>query len=308
MITYITRSYIHIALFKGGIVELPFPKAIDYHKPGKPLVPNCYGIFYSLPSVCYWYILSFLGTMGLFKLEREALALATSVLFGSTMGLFDDMINLRWRYKALLPVFTALPYMVLKPSDRTTIVLLLVGIIDLGSLFFVLLVPIMVTVVTNTYNQLGGLNGLESLLGLVILTGLSFASGNFILTIIPIVCLVFLAYLSYTGRAFIGNVGTFSIGLTLAVYSILMNLKLFLLVSLIPHMVNSLLILFSNYLLRDRADTLIDDSGHLYSQKIRSLRTLILNRKRMTEHQIVLIISLMTAIFTLLAFLIAWIF
>ena len=161
----------------------------------------------------------------------------------------------------------------------------------------------MVTVTTNTYNQLGGLNGLESLPGLVILVGLSTVSNNITLTIVPILCLLFLGYLSYTGKAFIGNVGSFSIGLTLAVYSILMNLKLFLLVSLTPYIINSLIILFSNYILEDRANTLMDEAGYLYSEKARSLRTLILSRKPMTEHQVVLVITLITAFFTFLAFL-----
>ncbi|MEE8323537.1 MAG: hypothetical protein V3R57_07940 [Candidatus Bathyarchaeia archaeon] len=276
---------------------MPFPKAMDYHKRGKPLVPNCYGIFYAIISVCYWYVLSFVGVMA-----DNALALATSVLFGSTMGLLDDMINLRWRYKAFLPVFAALPYMVLMPSDRTTIEFLLIGVIDLGSLFFLLLVPILVTVVTNSYNQLGGLNGLESLPGLIILVGLSIASNDITLTIVPMLCLVFLGYLSYTGKAFVGNVGSFSIGLTLAVYSILVNLKLFLLVALVPYVVNSVLILFSSYILHDRADTLMDDSGLLYAVKARSLRTLILSRKSMTEHQAVLVLTLITGVFTVLAF------
>lgn len=276
---------------------MPFPKAMDYHKRGKPLVPNCYGIFYAIISVCYWYVLSFVGVMA-----DNALALATSVLFGSTMGLLDDMINLRWRYKAFLPVFAALPYMVLMPSDRTTIEFLLIGVIDLGSLFFLLLVPILVTVVTNSYNQLGGLNGLETLPGLIVLIGLSIASNDITLTIVPMLCLVFLGYLSYTGKAFVGNVGSFSIGLTLAVYSILVNLKLFLLVALVPYVVNSVLILFSSYILHDRADTLMDDSGLLYAVKARSLRTLILSRKSMTEHQAVLVLTLITGVFTVLAF------
>jgi UDP-N-acetylglucosamine--dolichyl-phosphate N-acetylglucosaminephosphotransferase len=276
---------------------MPFPKAMDYHKRGKPLVPNCYGIFYAIISVCYWYVLSFVGVMA-----DNALALATSVLFGSTMGLLDDMINLRWRYKAFLPVFAALPYMVLMPSDRTTIEFLLIGVIDLGSLFFLLLVPILVTVVTNSYNQLGGLNGLETLPGLIVLIGLSIASNDITLTIVPMLCLVFLGYLSYTGKAFVGNVGSFSIGLTLAVYSILVNLKLFLLVALVPYVVNSVLILFSSYILHDRADTLMDDSGLLYAVKARSLRTLILSRKSMTEHQAVLVLTLIIGVFTVLAF------
>ncbi len=279
---------------------MPFPKVIDYHKPEKPLVPSCYGILYALISVCYWYVLSFIGIK-----ESEALALATSVLFGSTMGLFDDMTNLRWRYKAILPIFTALPYMVLKPSDRTAISLLLVGVVDFGSLFFILLVPLMMTIVTNTYNQLGGLNGLETLPGLIILIGLSLVSREYVLTIIPIICLIYLGYLSFTGTAFIGNVGSFSIGLTLVVYAILANIKLFLIISLIPHLVNSILILFSNYILHDRASTLLDEKRVvLYAERVRSLRTLIIKYKKMPEHHVVILITSTTAIFTGIAYLI----
>lgn len=281
---------------------MPFPKAIDYHKPSKPLIPNCYGIFYALISVCYWFILSFVGIM-----EREALALATSVLFGSTMGLFDDMVDLPWRYKAILPVFAALPYMVLKTSDRTTIALLLFGTLDFGVLFFIILVPLIVTVTTNTFNQLGGLNGLESLSGLIMLVGLTMGSRNLVLAIVPIFCLMVLGYLSYSGRAFIGNVGTFSIGLTLAVYAILFNIKLVLLITLIPHIINSILILFSNYILHDKAETFIDDGRLLYSHRARSLRTLILHYKRMKEHQVVLVICLIIGFFVVLGLAVEWV-
>jgi UDP-N-acetylglucosamine--dolichyl-phosphate N-acetylglucosaminephosphotransferase len=275
-----------------------FPKVKDFHKPGKPLVPNCYGIFYVLISVCYWFILAFLGVM-----ETEAIALTSSVLFGSTMGLFDDVVDLRWRYKAILPVFAALPYMVLQPSDRTAISLLLIGIVRLGELFFIVLVPLIVTVTTNVYNQLGGLNGLESLTGLIILVGLTMASkngGNVILSIVPILCLVVLGYISYRGKAFIGNIGSFSIGLTLAVYATLMNVKSTLLISLIPLIFNALLILYSNYILHDKADTEMDQNGLLYSKRIRSLRTLILYFKRMNEHQTVIVICGIITVFTIL--------
>ncbi len=276
---------------------MPFPKTKDYHKLGQPLVPNCYGIFYALISVCYWFALSFTGIM-----KDEALALSTSVLFGSTMGLFDDMVDLPWRYKAILPIFAALPYVVLNPSERFTINLPFLGIVNLGPRFFMLLVPVIVTVTTNTYNQLGGLNGLESFSGLIILTGLTFASGTFVLMLVPAICLAALGYLSYNGRLFIGNVGTFSIGLTLAIYAILMNLKLFLLISLSPFILNSVLILFSGFILHEKANTFLDENGLLYTHKARSLRTVILHYNRLSEHQTVIIICSIVALFTAFAF------
>lgn len=275
---------------------MPFPKVQDQHKPGKPLVPNCYGIFYVIPSVCYWFILVFLGID-----EQRSLALATSVLFGSTMGLFDDLVDLPWRYKAILPIFASLPYMVLRPSDRTTIYSLLTGVIELGALFFLLLVPLITTVTVNTYNQLGGLNGLEAISGLIILCGLMAVSSNPILLGIPIVALAVLSYLSFRGIAFIGNVGSFSVGLTMAVYSILLNLKFFLLISLIPFILNSVLILFSAFFLHERADTLMDDKGRLYSKSVRSLRTLILRNRHMNEQRTVIVLCALVALCVVLS-------
>jgi len=281
---------------------MPFPKVKDFHKPGQPLVPNAYGIFYALISVCYWFILSFLDIY-----PREALALATSVLFGSTMGLVDDMIDLRWRYKAVLPIFASLPYMALRPTGRTAILLPFIGVVQLDNLFFQLLVPAIVTVTTNTYNQLGGLNGLESLTGLIVLTGLAVVTQNLILTIVPLLCLAWLGYLGFTGKAFIGNVGTFSVGLTLAVYAVLMNVKLVLLISLIPFILNSVLILFSNYILKDKAETMLDEKGLLYSHQVRSLRTLILHDNSMSERRAVLIICALVVMSAVSALITHWI-
>jgi len=279
---------------------LPFPKVIDEHKLGKPLVANGYGIYYVVACVCYWFILVFLEIH-----QKQAQSMAISVLFGSTMGLFDDMADLRWRYKAILPVFAALPYVVLAPFQRTTISIL--GFpIELGGAFLLVLVPLMVTVVTNSYNQLGGLNGLEAGSGLIVLFGLTLVSGDWILLSLPIAVLGILTYLSYRGRAFIGNVGSFSVGLTLAVASIIYNLKLMLFICLLPFIANSIMILYSNYIIHDRATTLIDGDGRLYAEKVRSLRTLLLRHRHMNEHDAVLAIYLVVALFVVIGALVQW--
>jgi UDP-N-acetylglucosamine--dolichyl-phosphate N-acetylglucosaminephosphotransferase len=277
---------------------MPFPKAVDEHKPGKPLVPNGYGIYYALVCVCFWFVLVFFDIRG-----RSALLLATSVLFGSTMGLFDDFADLRWRYKAVLPVFAALPYVVLGPTQRTTVAIF-GGSMNLGGAFLLIFVPVMVTIVTNSYNQLGGLNGLEAGSGLAVLCGIAIVSSDWALLGIPILVLALLTYLSFTGRAFIGNIGSFSVGLTLAVASIVENLKLMLLICMLPFILNSLLILYSSYILHDRAITRVDEGGRLYSDKIRSLRTLLLRYRRMTEREAVIALNLIVVSFVILGVLI----
>ncbi len=278
---------------------MKFPKAIDYHKPGHPKVPNAMGIFYSISSVINWFVLIFFGIEG-----QRPLALATSVLFGSNMGLFDDMVDLKWRYKAILPVFAALPFMVLRPSDRTTINLLFGGTLDLGELFFILLVPIFVTVVVNSYNQLGGLNGLEVIPGIIILLALALVSGNPVLLTIPIISLLILGYFALTGKAFIGNVGSFSIGITIAIYAVLLNLKFFVIIAMLPFFLNSVMILFSRFFLKQTAETGIRKDGLLYATDIRSIRTLLLRLKPMREREAVLVLSLIVLVFTIISYLI----
>lgn len=231
--------------------------------------------------------------------------LATSVLFGSTTGLFDDFADLRWRYKAVLPVFAALPYVVLGSTQRTTVAIF-GGSINLGGAFLLIFVPVMVTIVTNSYNQLGGLNGLEAGSGLVVLCGIAIVSSDWVLLGFPILVLALLAYLSFTGRAFIGNVGSFSVGLTLAVASITENLKLMLSICMLPFILNSILILYSNYILRDRAITHIGDDGRLYADKIRSLRTLLLRYRHMTEKEAVIALNLIVLSFVVVGVLVQW--
>ena len=40
-----------------------------------------------------------------------ALTLAVCILFGGFMGLLDDFMDLKWRYKAFMPLIAALPLM-----------------------------------------------------------------------------------------------------------------------------------------------------------------------------------------------------
>ena len=279
---------------------MPFPKAVDEHKPGKPLVPDEYGIYYSLACVCFWFILVFFDVH-----EGFALSLATSVLFGSTMGLFDDVANLRWRYKAILPVFAALPYVVLGPTERTT-VSIFGGSINLGGAFLLVLVPLMVTVVTNSYNMLGGLNGLEAGSGVIILCGIAIVSSDWILLAVPILVLAVLTYISFTGKAFIGNVGSFSVGLTLAVISVIDNLKLMLFICMLPLIANSIIILYSNHVLRDRAVTRIDKRGRLYATRVRSLRTLLLCYRHMSEKRTVIVMYSIILCFVIIGAIVEW--
>jgi UDP-N-acetylmuramyl pentapeptide phosphotransferase/UDP-N-acetylglucosamine-1-phosphate transferase len=163
------------------------------------------------------------------------------------------------------------------------------------------LVPIFITGVTNTVNQLGGLNGLEATSGIILLIGLEVANRDFVLLTPPLIILLILAYVSFTGKAFLGNTGSFAIGLTASVYAILFSLKLMLIIALAPFILNSLLILFSRFFLNSLPTTSMDENGRLSSDKIRSLRSLILKIKPMKEREAVAVTCGIIAIFVALA-------
>lgn len=244
-----------------------FPKVPDHHKPGRPLVPNGLGIIYVLASSVYLFLLHYFDFEG-------ALALAVCVLFGGFLGLIDDWMDLRWRYKAFLPLVAALPLAALREGN-SWMATYFFGWRDFGIYFYFLIIPIIVTVTTNVVNQLGGLNGLETICPSIVLVGLMVVSGaKMVLLFVPLATYLVLAVFNFQGKIFVGNTGTFAIGITLASYAIIANVEQTLLISILPYIFNASLVLLNFFLFR-RTPSLIFDGVILRSEHRRSLLTLI---------------------------------
>jgi UDP-N-acetylglucosamine--dolichyl-phosphate N-acetylglucosaminephosphotransferase len=279
-----------------------FPRVSDQHKVGKPLIPNGLGVIYVLFATVYLFLIYFTGIVGTSNNVSAPLTLAVCVLFGGFMGLLDDWIDLKWRYKAFMPLIAALPliYFAAESGLRTSIYLPLLGVFQFNELYYFLIIPLIVMVVTNTVNQLGGLNGLETICPSIVLIGLMVFSSSYILMLGPIFVWLILAVLNFQGKIFVGNTGSFAIGMTIASFAIITDLKLSLVISILPYVFNSVLILLTIFLIRKRASVAFDGKK-LYSQHKRSLVTLVTYRRYLTEHQVVVIISLIVALFTIFA-------
>jgi UDP-N-acetylmuramyl pentapeptide phosphotransferase/UDP-N-acetylglucosamine-1-phosphate transferase len=155
-------------------------------------------------------------------------------------------------------------------------------------------------------NQLGGLNGLETVCPAIVMIGLMLVSGqNAMLLYVPLAAWLVLTYLNVRGEIFVGNSGSFAIGMTLAAFAIIADLKSTLIISILPYIFNSSLILLTYFIYRTKANVTFD-GRKLVSDHRRSLITTIAYRHPLTERQIVLIISLLVAFFTGLAVLIQW--
>lgn len=285
-----------------------FPKVPDYHKPNKPLVPNGLGVIYVLISAVYLFLVYLSDVVKVSNGVSPPLTLAVCILFGGFLGLLDDWVDLKWRYKAFLPLIAAIPLISLawRLGLRTSIALPIIGTIQFGNSYYFIIIPILVTIITNTVNQLGGLNGLETICPAIIMIGLMAISGPYaILLACPLIVWLILAFLNYRGRIFVGNTGSFSIGITLAAFAIISDLKFDLVISILPYVFNSALILPTFFFYRAKANATFDGK-RLVSDHRRSLITLITYRRPLTERQVVLIISLLVAVSTSVALLIQW--
>jgi UDP-N-acetylglucosamine--dolichyl-phosphate N-acetylglucosaminephosphotransferase len=287
-----------------------FPKVPDNHKPNKPLVSNGLGVIYVLASATYLFLLyyNFQLTKD-FDNVSQALTLAVCILFGGFMGLLDDWMDLRWRYKAFFPLIVAIPLISLAtilPWVHTYMTIPFLGTIDFDSAYYFAIIPLIVTVTTNTVNQLGGLNGLETICPAIVMIGLMVVSGsNAALLYAPLIVWLLLAFFNFQGKIFVGNTGSFAIGITLASFAIISDTKTVLLISILPYIFNSSLVLLNYFFLRTKAAVSFNGEK-LFSDHRRSLVTLITCHRYLTERQVVVIISLLMAASTSIALLVQW--
>ncbi len=293
---------------KAAMLKM-FPKAPDKHKPGNPLIPNGLGVLYVLGSVMYLFLLHyFYGVNAEVSGGTPALHLAVCILFGGFMGLLDDWADIKWRYKAVLPLMASLPLIVVREGDPTMSTYFW-GKINLGIFYYFLVIPLIVTITTNTVNQLGGLNGLESICPSIILTGMLIVSlihglKEAVLLYVPLIFSWILAYYNFRGKIFVGNTGSFAFGITLASYAIIANIEQTLAISIIPYVINSALVL-TNILFFNRRAGLEMDGRMLKAAHRRSLVTLIAYYYPATERKLVLLISSLFVLTTLIAILLS---
>jgi UDP-N-acetylglucosamine--dolichyl-phosphate N-acetylglucosaminephosphotransferase len=283
-----------------------FPKIPDQHKVGQPLVPNGLGVIYVLFTTIYLFVVYFSGVAVASNGVSAPLTLAVCILFGGFMGLLDDWMDLKWRYKAFMPLIAALPliYLAMENGLRTSISLPFIGMIQFNEAYYFIIIPLIVMVVTNTVNQLGGMNGLETVGPAIILIGLMALSQSYLILMLgPLLFWLVLAAFNVQGKIFVGNSGSFAIGMTIAAFAVITDLKSSLLISIIPYIFNSSLILLTIFFTRKRADASFDGKK-IVSNHRRSLVTLVTYNRPLTERQIVAIISLIIAVFTLAAVLI----
>jgi len=172
------------------------------------------------------------------------LAVLATVLIVVLIGIFDDLISIRQITKTFLPIFAALPLMVIK-EGYSLIRIPCIGLINFGVFYPLVLIPLGITGAANAVNMLAGFNGLEVGMGIVAMSSLAIIAyliGETTALIVLMAALgaliAALYYNWYPAKILIGDVGTLSIGAVIACAVIVGNYETAGVIITIPYIVD----------------------------------------------------------------------
>lgn len=276
----------------------------DVNKPNKPEVPLLGGVATVAGFVA--------GSFTLLALNFSLAPLVEPILLSSLLvgflGVLDDLLNIRQSLRAFTPIFAAVP-VALASLGHSTISVPFLGPVNFGIFYYVLIVPIALTITSNAFNMLEGLNGLSAGMGIVMAaafafiglrgSGYPFIAG--LLSLILISCLLgFLVFNRYPARVFPGNVGTYFIGALLGALGISGYMLTALVILYIPYVVEFLLKARTRF--KGISFGIPQQDGTLvWSGKPQSLTHVVMKVGRLKEPQVVGLLWVMEALFAVLA-------
>ncbi|MEB3779976.1 MAG: glycosyl transferase family 4 [Desulfurococcales archaeon] len=211
----------------------------DMNKPGNVMVPEAGGIW-AVIGVAFG-LLVFEAFYRYIEDEYynvvELYGLVAVLFMSGFLGFIDDILGwkkgLKPRYRVIFMAPISLPLVVMR-AGVSRVDLPLIGVVDFGVLYPLLLVPIGIVGASNAFNMIAGYNGLEAGMGALLLVFISIFSYYkeldfiFYASIIGIAgILAFLLYNWYPARVFPGNTFTYAFGSYYASLVIIGNFEKF---------------------------------------------------------------------------------
>ena len=184
----------------------------------------------------------------IFPLVEELLIFYFVIVISAVFGLVDDLINIGRKIKIIAPFFLAFPIALLNIDTSLSLIFIE---IELGILFSYIIAPLYVMVVSNLINMHSGFNGVSGGVTtiLIVFSAIAaFIKFNYtgLIYIAPILgaMIAFMYFNKYPSRIFLGNIGTLMIGAALGGFIIFLNLEIFGVIILIPHIINFLMFVY----------------------------------------------------------------
>jgi UDP-N-acetylglucosamine--dolichyl-phosphate N-acetylglucosaminephosphotransferase len=171
----------------------------------------------------------------------------STILIVVLIGIFDDLVSMPQQIKAFMPLFAALPLIVIKEGS-TFVRVPFWGNVNFGLLYTLVIIPLEVTIAANAVNMLAGFNGLEVGMGIIAMGSLAIIAyllGKITVLVILLAALgallATLYYNWYPAKILVGDVGTLSIGAIIAAAVIMGNFEIAGAILLIPYIIDFLI-------------------------------------------------------------------
>jgi UDP-N-acetylglucosamine--dolichyl-phosphate N-acetylglucosaminephosphotransferase len=264
LVLFALSFFITFLVTKFLIKQVPKTRFVgrDWHKKGKPKVPELGGIGIISGIVISILFLIAANSFATLKIIFDGglnviyiLAVLGVVLMAALIGLIDDVLGLRQLYKFLIPFLIALPLTAVKVSALHGFSIF--GIEINPWIYELILIPIGICAATNLTNTFAGFNGLEAGLGAVasfflILMGIQANNGYviFLSVILFSSLLAFLFFNWYPAKIFPDDIGTLPIGAMIASIVILGGIEIKGVILLLPHIIDFLFFKLPNGLPR----------------------------------------------------------
>ena len=135
---------------------------IDVHKYEKPDVPKGAGFLILFAIVSGLFVIIGISTFqDQGAVNPGLLAALVSILMAGMIGVLDDTYDFRNRTKIILPLVASIPMIAMRVGI-TTMNIPFIGVIDLGIIYPLVIVPMMMTFIVDATNMYSGMNGLET--------------------------------------------------------------------------------------------------------------------------------------------------
>lgn len=301
IVFFITPAFIEYLTRKGRVV-------VDYHKPGKPMVPRPAGPVLLIGIVISEIILYFL------ILDVKIISVLLTTIIAFIIGYIDDLKTMPGWFKPAALILAAIPIIVLGTHGNYLGLIFDSAFIPI---LYILLILSIIPIVGNTINSIDVFNGVAT--GFIIITMIPllvavvlFSNTNVFLIGLPLLfgSIAMYQYHKFPSKIFLGDSGTLLLGSMYAGISIVGNSEIIGVIALLPAVMNSFLFLSSvkkiveHREVKTRPVTICDDFRLMASKDNSAPATLvrlILARGPLSEQEIITRIFILATFSSVLA-------
>lgn len=273
----------------------------DIHKKARPATAESGGIGLTIGMIVGIVIVAIIYI----PLRHEAIAFLATIMASAIIGFVDDRKQLSSIRKIVLMIATGIPLFLLNLFGYITIAsptLPFLGQLRL-TIIYPLIVPFIITIMTNTVNMLEGYNGEGSGTTMIATVFIIFAavivgSAQGLIFGVPVLAAIaaFFMFNKYPAKVFPGDIGTLVIGAALALLGILGSLEFIMIIAVLTQVFNSFYVITSVRGFKEsheitKKDILLDNEDNIHASHERgaplTLPRLILAFGKLSEWELV---------------------